>query len=156
MKVKGKGKPTRMPETSKLHQFGAHQKALALFDLVVGDLAILSREPSCQRLVSRQIASADSIAANIEKGYGRGSKTRLPPLPHHCPRFRPGNPRPLWSPEALACSRFERATVCVMRRNHRHSHGHNQSLERASKDLDQSSPAPFTLTFTFTLTLTFP
>ena len=63
-----------MPETSKLHQFGAHQKALALFDLVVGDLAILAREPSYQRLVSQQIASADSIAANIEEGYGRGSK----------------------------------------------------------------------------------
>ena len=63
-----------MPETSKLHQFGAHQKALALFDLVVGDLASLTREPLCQRLVSQQIASADSISANIEEGYGRGSK----------------------------------------------------------------------------------
>jgi len=40
----------------------------------VGDLALLAREPACQRLVSQQIASADSIAANIEEGYGRGSK----------------------------------------------------------------------------------
>ena len=63
-----------MPESDSLRRFGAHQKAPALFDQVVGDLAILAREPSCQRLVSQQIASADSIAANIEEGYGRGSK----------------------------------------------------------------------------------
>ncbi|MBI3886803.1 MAG: four helix bundle protein [Opitutae bacterium] len=63
-----------MPESDGLKRFGAHQKALALFDQVVGDLASLAREPACQRLVSPQIASADSIAANIEEGYGRGSK----------------------------------------------------------------------------------
>jgi four helix bundle protein len=28
----------------------------------------------CMRLVSQQIASADSIAANIEEGYGRRSR----------------------------------------------------------------------------------
>jgi four helix bundle protein len=63
-----------MPESNNLKRFGAHQKAVALFDQVVGDLALLAREPACQRLVSQQIASADSIAANIEEGYGRGSK----------------------------------------------------------------------------------
>ncbi|MDI1248215.1 MAG: four helix bundle protein [Lacunisphaera sp.] len=63
-----------MPETSKLHQFGAQQKSLALFDLVVGDLALLAHEPASPRLVSQQIASADPIATNIEEGYGRGSK----------------------------------------------------------------------------------
>ncbi|RFC44849.1 MAG: 23S rRNA-intervening sequence protein [Verrucomicrobia bacterium] len=63
-----------MPDTSKLSQYGGHQKALALFDLVVTDLAGLTREPALQRLVSQQIASADSIASNIEEGYGRGSK----------------------------------------------------------------------------------
>lgn len=63
-----------MPDTSRLHQYGGHQKALALFDLVVADLSELAREPACERLVSQQIASADSIASNIEEGYGRGSK----------------------------------------------------------------------------------
>ena len=63
-----------MPESDNLKRFGAHQKAVTLFDHVVGDLALLAREPACQRLVSQQIASADSIAANIEEGYGRGSK----------------------------------------------------------------------------------
>jgi four helix bundle protein len=61
-------------EASRLQQYGAYQKALALFDLVVEDLAVLAREPACQRLVAQQIASADSIASNIEEGYGRGSK----------------------------------------------------------------------------------
>ena len=63
-----------MTETNRLQQFGAHQKALLLFDLVVVDLDSMARDPACQRLVSQQIASADSIASNIEEGYGRGSK----------------------------------------------------------------------------------
>ena len=63
-----------MPSSSKLHEFGAYQKALALFDQVVADLEEVGREPVWQRLVSQQIASADSIASNIEEGYGRGSK----------------------------------------------------------------------------------
>ena len=63
-----------MGETSRLQQFGAHQKALVLFDIIVADLALLAREPACQRLVSQQVASADSIASHIEEGYGRGSK----------------------------------------------------------------------------------
>jgi four helix bundle protein len=61
-------------EASRLHQFGAHRKAVELFDLVVADLAAIARNPVCQRLVSQQFASADSIASNIEEGYGRGSK----------------------------------------------------------------------------------
>ncbi len=63
-----------MAETSRLLQFGAHQKALRLFDQVVADLGAMARDPACQRLVSQQIASADSIASNSEEGYGRGSK----------------------------------------------------------------------------------
>ena len=63
-----------MPESDSLRRFGAHQKAVVLFDQVVEDLSLLAREPACQRLVSQQIASADSIASNIEEGYGRGSK----------------------------------------------------------------------------------
>jgi four helix bundle protein len=58
----------------KLHQFGAFQKACELFDLAVADLSPLAREPLCMRLASQQIASADSIASNIEEGYGRASR----------------------------------------------------------------------------------
>jgi four helix bundle protein len=58
----------------KLHQFGAYRKTCALFDLAVADLSPLSRNPLCARLVSQQIASSDSIAANIEEGYGRHSR----------------------------------------------------------------------------------
>lgn len=63
-----------MPESESLKRFGAHQKALALFDWVVADLAPLTKESALQRLISQQFASADSIASNIEEGYGRGSK----------------------------------------------------------------------------------
>jgi len=63
-----------MPESESLKQFGAHRKALELFDWVVADLAALTHEPALQRLISQQITSADSIASNIEEGYGRGSK----------------------------------------------------------------------------------
>jgi four helix bundle protein len=63
-----------MPESESLKRFGAHQKALALFDGVVADLTPLAREPALQRLISQQYASADSMASNIEEGYGRGSK----------------------------------------------------------------------------------
>ncbi len=54
-------------------QFGAYRKALELFDLVVGDMEPLARHPLCVRMVAQQMASADSICANIEEGYGRGS-----------------------------------------------------------------------------------
>ena len=63
-----------MSESDSLKEFGAYQKALVLFDWVVADLAPLIQEPALQRLISQQIASADSIASNIEEGYGRGSK----------------------------------------------------------------------------------
>ena len=57
-----------------MQRFGAHQKAVVLFDWVVADLSVLAKEPALQRLIAQQYASADSIAANIEEGYGRGSK----------------------------------------------------------------------------------
>jgi|SRR6478736_9533852 len=62
-----------MSESDSLKRFGAHQKALVLFDGVVADLAPLATQPALQRLVAQQYASADSIASNIEEGYGRGS-----------------------------------------------------------------------------------
>ncbi|MSU22431.1 MAG: four helix bundle protein [Opitutus sp.] len=62
-----------MPNDESLRTYGAHRKALELFDLVVADVSSLAREPALQRLVSQQFASADSVASNIEEGFGRGS-----------------------------------------------------------------------------------
>jgi four helix bundle protein len=63
-----------MNARTKLMSFGAYSKALALFDFVVADIAFFSRHRECDRLAAQQLASADSIASNIEEGYGRGSK----------------------------------------------------------------------------------
>jgi len=63
-----------MAAGDKLHQYRAYQKACALFDLAVADLTPLAKNPLCMRLVSQQIASADSISSNIEEGYGRRSR----------------------------------------------------------------------------------
>lgn len=63
-----------MGADDKLHRFIAYQKACLLFDLVVVDLKPLAQNPLCTRLISQQVASADSISANIEEGYGRNSR----------------------------------------------------------------------------------
>jgi four helix bundle protein len=57
-----------------LEQFGAYQKARELFDLVIRDMESLRADPRCYRLIAQQVASADSICANIEEGYGRQSR----------------------------------------------------------------------------------
>ena len=54
-----------------LENFGAYCKSMELFDLVVKDMETLKGEHAAGRLVSQQLASADSICANIEEGYGR-------------------------------------------------------------------------------------
>ncbi len=54
-----------------LDEFKAYQVAMELFDLVVEDMARLASKPTMQKLVSQQLGSADSIAANIEEGHGR-------------------------------------------------------------------------------------
>ena len=59
--------------SGNLAQFGAYQKALELFDLVVADVARYLSERKLERLVSQQLASADSVCSNIEEGYGRES-----------------------------------------------------------------------------------
>ena len=58
----------------RLDEFGAYRKARELFDLVVSDMARLSGDPRCYRLVSQQVASADSVCANMEEGFGRLSR----------------------------------------------------------------------------------
>ena len=63
-----------MATNDKLHQFGAYRKACELFDSVVADMSPLARNPLCSRLVSQQVASADSISSNIEEGYGRRTR----------------------------------------------------------------------------------
>ncbi len=57
-----------------LENFGAYRKSMELFDLVAKDMKTLKEEYSLGRLVSQQLASADSISANIEEGYGRLSR----------------------------------------------------------------------------------
>jgi four helix bundle protein len=57
-----------------VERFGAYRKAIELFDLVVLDLSKLAGDFTLSRLIAQQYASADSIAANIEEGYGRGSR----------------------------------------------------------------------------------
>ena len=57
-----------------LEDFGGYRKAQELFNLVAADMEGLERRPLCQRLVGQQVASADSITANIEEGWGRGSR----------------------------------------------------------------------------------
>ena len=59
---------------SGLEEFGAYRKSLELFDLVAEDMKTLKGDYSLGRLVSQQLASADSICANIEEGYGRLSR----------------------------------------------------------------------------------
>ena len=55
-------------------RFGAYQKAMELFELVIADMDKLRGDPRCYRLIAQQVASADSICANIEEGYGRLSR----------------------------------------------------------------------------------
>ena len=57
----------------KLEEFKAYQKALELFDMVVQDISQWLQDRRLDRLVSQQLASADSICSNIEEGYGRES-----------------------------------------------------------------------------------
>ena len=57
-----------------LESFGGYQKAMQLIDLVVEDMAEMKKDPRCYRLVAQQVASADSVCANIEEGHGRLSR----------------------------------------------------------------------------------
>jgi len=61
----------------RLEEFIAYQKAQELFRLVVEDSSPFARHPVIGRLVGQQVAAADSICANIEEAYGRGSRKEL-------------------------------------------------------------------------------
>lgn len=56
-----------------LDSFGAYTKARELFDYVIADMGLIEKEPKCYRLISQQVASADSICSDMEEGFGRGS-----------------------------------------------------------------------------------
>lgn len=58
----------------KLAEFGTLIKANELFELVAADMQSLQNTFVWKRSVEQQIASADSIAANIEEGFGQGSR----------------------------------------------------------------------------------
>lgn len=64
------------PEISqdKLNSFGGYQKARQLFDAVAEDVSFLQSQFVLSRLLSQQLSSADSVCANIEERYGRGSR----------------------------------------------------------------------------------
>lgn len=66
-----------------LDKFEVWHLANRLFDFVVEDVSPLARHPACARLVSQQIAAADSICANIEEGYGRGSRKEFIQFLHY-------------------------------------------------------------------------
>jgi four helix bundle protein len=59
--------------SGNLQQFLVYQKAQELFELVVDDMTRYLPERKLERLVAQQLASADSVCANIEEGYGRQS-----------------------------------------------------------------------------------
>ncbi|HEY3897189.1 MAG TPA: four helix bundle protein [Chthoniobacter sp.] len=61
-------------DKDRLDDFGAYRKANELFELVADDMTSLASNPLCVRLIGQQIAAADSIGANIDEGYGRGSR----------------------------------------------------------------------------------
>ena len=70
-----------MTSVNAIDKFGAYRKAVELFDRVVEDLAPLREDFSLGRLIHQQIASADSICANIEEGYGRLNPPGIYPFP---------------------------------------------------------------------------
>ena len=71
-----------MPKDN-LDKFEVWHLATQLFDFVVEDVSPLARHPVCGRLVSQQIAAADSVCANIEEGYGRGSRKEFVQFLHY-------------------------------------------------------------------------
>ena len=62
----------------RLENFGIYQLARGLFDDFWADSEILMEDLRGKELVRQQVRSLDSVAANIEEGYGRGFGKELP------------------------------------------------------------------------------
>jgi four helix bundle protein len=62
----------------RLESFGIYQLALQLFQAFWTDSEILGKDYRGRELVKQQVRSLDSIAANIEEGFGRGFGKELP------------------------------------------------------------------------------
>ena len=75
-------------KSGNLEDFGAYQKALSLFDLVVQDVERWLKDRKIERLVSQQIASTDSVCSNREEGYGRESSVEYR-ISDHCKGVAP-------------------------------------------------------------------
>jgi four helix bundle protein len=64
--------------SDRLENFGIYQLARGLFDDFWADSEILMEDLRGKELVRQQVRSLDSVAANIEEGYGRGFGKELP------------------------------------------------------------------------------
>jgi len=75
----------------RLESFGIYQLASQLFQDFWRDSEILGKDYRGRELVKQQIRSLDSIAANIEEGYGfwKGASAAF----ENCPRRSARKPR---------------------------------------------------------------
>ncbi len=64
-------------KNDRLESFGIYRLACQLFDEFWEDSEILGKDYRGRELVKQQVRSIDSICANIEEGYGRGSRKEL-------------------------------------------------------------------------------
>jgi four helix bundle protein len=104
--------------SGNLADFGGYQKALELFDLVVEDTGRYMKSTRADRLVSQQIASADSICSNIEEGYGRESSKeyiRFLDIARGSARETPGRYRRMrhWIPPEIVRQRMSLAEEII-------------------------------------------
>ena len=62
----------------RLEAFGIHKMAQLAFDDFWEDSEIVGKDYRGRELVKQQVRSMDSVCANVEEGYGRGSNKEMP------------------------------------------------------------------------------